>query len=167
MAFEAIRKITKKLIRIDANKLINSLLETNQFQSIILNLNRVDQLFLDGIQSDGNPLTSNNSTPGVYSNLTQFLNDGVTFSFAGESKQKIEGEPYFLFSDGDFYSTFVIRLGNDYFEIDADPIRDDTNIFEEFGREILGLTDENTQLLIDFMRSELIDKIQQEITKAA
>ncbi len=145
----AIGYLIRRVETLNADLVWLRVFQNEPFKRWIMDLVRQDQLFKKGIDEDGDVI-------GTYSEATEMMNP-----------QKIAGTHYTLFDTGEFYGSFELRVGKNYFEIDADPIRDNTNIFEEFGREILGLTDENTQLLIDFMRSELIDKIQQEITKAA
>jgi len=163
MAFEAIRKLTDRVAKLDENKLVNIYISDDTVKEFILDLNRVEQLFKDGIQSDGSPLTSTNNTPGYYSLSTQEYYAGKTFSYKGQSKQKIFGEKYFLYNEGKFFSTFVIVPQKDGFLIDANPQRERTNIIEEYGKEIIGLTDENLQIFINSFREAIVDIVKREL----
>ena len=68
-----------------------------------------------------------------------------------------------LFDTGQFYSTFVIIPGKDFFEIDANPIREESNLFEDFGEDILGLNDENLQILIDFFKETVVLRVKEQL----
>ena len=59
--------------------------------------------------------------------------------------------------------SFRIKLNKDSFEIIADTNKGDTDLLQEWGRDILGLTDENLQRLIDKIRTELREVIRQKI----
>jgi len=171
MAFEAIRQLTDRVAKLDEGQILKAYVSNKKIQKFILNLNRVDQLFVDGIQSDGNPLTSgsitNQNTPGVYSKVTEELNRGKSFSFGGQSKSKIAGERYFLYNEGEFFSTFVVIPLDDGFEIDANPIKQTDDgplpMFEEYGKNILGLTDENLQEFIDVFREAVSIQVRKQL----
>ena len=84
----------------------------------------------------------------------------------GQLKSKKEkGLPYdriTLFDTGDFYDTFKVIPFLGGFEIDANPIKENTNLFDEFGEDILGLTEESREILVqyytDVIRRELIGR---------
>jgi hypothetical protein len=81
----------------------------------------------------------------------------------GEKRKK--GQPtdrVTLKDTGDFYSSFQVLPFKGGFIIDADPIKEDTNLFDRYGEDILGLNDENLQLIIKFY----LDAFQFETKKA-
>ena len=49
----------------------------------------------------------------------------------------------------------------------ANPVKDDNNLFDDFGKEIVGLTDENLQIVIDAIREKIITKIRELLRLAA
>tara|TARA_R110000803_G_scaffold101732_1_gene169722 strand:- start:73 stop:597 length:525 start_codon:yes stop_codon:yes gene_type:complete len=171
MAFEAIKQLTNRVAKLDEGQILKAYVSNKKIQEFILNLNRVDQLFVDGIQSDGNPLTSGSvtgqTTPGVYSKYTEKINQGKSFSFGGQSKGKIAGERYFLYNEGEFFSTFVIIPLDDGFEIDANPIKQTDDgplpMFEEYGKNILGLTDESLQKFIDAFKEVVSVQVRKKL----
>ena len=106
-----------------------------EFKKWILDLIRIDQLFEQGIDSDGEVI-------GYYSYFTELMNP-----------EKQEGTPYTLKDSGAFYESMIIYISKDYFEIDADPIKVDQqtgmeeNLFYKYGENIIGITEENLQKL--------------------
>lgn len=117
------------------------------FTNYILDLIRNDQLFSQGIDSDGDII-------GYYSEWTEMMNP-----------DKRAGTPYTLKDTGEFYESMIIYIYDNLIEIDADPIKkndkgEETNLFFEYGENIIGLTDENTEkvalILADKYRQEII-----------
>lgn len=74
---------------------------------------------------------------GIYSYETQRITDG----------KKIAGDPYDLFDTGEFFKSFVIRVFAQEIIIDANAQKGKDNLFDKFGNEIIGLTDENFRKL--------------------
>jgi len=149
MAFEAILQLTDRVAKLDEGLLLRNFVSIPAVQTFILDLNRRDQLFNKGIDSKNRAL-------GVYT------------PFTINSKQE-RGVPLpsdfhiTLFDTGEFYSTFVIIPGKDFFEIDANPIREDTNLFDDFGEDIIGLNDENLQVLIDFFKETIQLRVREQL----
>lgn len=149
MAFEAILQLTDRIAKLDEGLLLRNFVSIPAVQKFILDLNRRDQLFNKGIDSKNRAL-------GVYT------------PFTINSKQE-RGVPLpsdfhiTLFDTGEFYSTFVIIPGKDFFEIDANPIREDTNLFDDFGEDIIGLNDENLQVLIDFFKETIQLRVREQL----
>tara|TARA_R110000824_G_scaffold180161_1_gene360629 strand:+ start:1029 stop:1487 length:459 start_codon:yes stop_codon:yes gene_type:complete len=149
MAFEAIRKLTDRVAKLDEGIILNRFVELPIVQKFILDLNRVDQLFNKGVDSKNRAL-------GVY---TPF-----TINSKNERGVPVPSDFHItLFDTGQFYSTFVIIPGKDFFEIDANPIREDSNLFEDFGDDILGLNDENLQILIDFFKETVVLRVKEQL----
>lgn len=157
--FDELKQQVKVFTKLDINKLINKILKDRKFQEYILDLNRVDQLF-QGIDSKGKELDG-------YAPYTEVLNAGVRFTYKGERRSKSAGTPIFLYDTGEFYGSFVINIGGDYFEIDADPIKvneetgEVTDLFLNFGVDILGLTDDNLQILINVLTEKITEAIRE------
>ena len=149
MAFEAIKQLTNRVAKLDEGIILNRFVELPIVQKFILDLNRVDQLFNKGIDSKNRAL-------GVY---TPF-----TINSKNERGVPVPSDFHItLFDTGQFYSTFVIIPGKDFFEIDANPIREDSNLFEDFGEDILGLNDENLQILIDFFKETVVLRVKEQL----
>jgi hypothetical protein len=149
MAFEAIRQLTDRVSKLDEGIILNRFVELPIVQKFILDLNRVDQLFNKGVDSKNRAL-------GVYAPST--INSKQERGVPVPSDFHIT-----LFDTGEFYSTFVIIPGKDFFEIDANPIREGDNLFDDFGEDILGLNDENLQILIDFFKETVVLRVKEQL----
>ena len=55
----------------------------------------------------------------------------------------------------------VFIFGKDFFEIDADPIKENDNLFTKYGEGIIGLTDESKEKL----RLELLERYDKEVRR--
>jgi len=113
----------------------------------ILNQNQLRK----SIDSLNKPLFSVFNNSGFYSITTQNLSGG----------KKTAGSPYTLNDTGEFYESIVVSVTIDSIRIDADPTKTDTNLYEEYGKEIIGLTNENLQfvselILLHFIRETRI-----------
>lgn len=117
-------------ILMDADIIWNHVFSEKEFQTWILDLIRDDQLMEKGVDETGKVI-------GTYSWATQNI----------YNSSKIEGEHYTLFDTGDFYKSMVILLGTNYFEIDADPIKENANLFTKYGEGVIGLTEESLEKL--------------------
>ena len=150
MAFERTKKLFAALKKLDETKIINSILRDKGFQKFIISLNQNDQLFEEGIDSKGKTL-------GKYSDFTIEI-------------KKEEGQPtdrITLLDTGDFYKSFVVTVKSGGFTISANPVKDDSNLFDDFGEDVVGLTKENLQFVIDAIREKLLTAIREQIKMAA
>lgn len=149
---EALEKLAKNAAALDQNTIITASI-TAEVQKFIIQLNtkgqKTSQLFALSIDSTGKALTSGTRGRGVYSALTETISGG----------KKKAGDPYTLEDTGAFYKSFKITPEKTAIVIDANPTKETTDLFKEYGENILGLTDENLQLLIN----ELIPKLQNSI----
>lgn len=148
MFFDDLRRLANNAIALNADNLLRQIFLDKNFQKFIIDLNRREQLFL-GINSLGIKLDS-------YSPVTEELNKGKTFTFQGESKKKIAGEPIIVFDTGEVYDSFTLEAGVGSITIDADTIKDGDDLLKTIDANLLGLTDEHLQLVIDALREKLI-----------
>lgn len=118
--------------------------DKNLQNKIIVEYIQQDQLFERGVDETGQVI-------GTYSATTEMLTNG----------RKKEGDPYNLFDTGEFYKSMVILLGKDFFEVDADPIKENDNLFTKFGEGIIGLTEESKEKL----RVELLERYDKEVRR--
>ncbi len=154
---ERVEKRLEKWISIDVDAIFFDILSNKEFQQSMIQLNTkgqpTSQLFEDGIDSLSVSL-------GNYAGTTI---EG-TSSFKGK-KDKGQRFDHITLSDTEtFYGTFTITLGGTefLFKISANPNRGDTNLFDDFGKDIVGWTDENLQLIIDAFKPKIKQAIDRQ-----
>ncbi len=146
MAWRRVYRLLDNIIALNENQIINEILSNKEFQQFIIDLNTEGQLFEKGIDSLGASL-------GDYTDFTKAV-------------KRIKGQrlDHITLEDtGDFYKSFAIKVQNGGFLITADGQKEDTNLLEEYGKEVLGLTDENLQIVIDAIRQKIIPIIKAKI----
>lgn len=142
---DVLLRLAQRAANLNPNEILNAVLANKELQEKILDLNRYGQLFDKGINSEGKRLSD---IGGSYSPVT--LDISIAKGRPKKSANHID-----LHDTGEFYDSFYITLGEDSFEIEANPIKDDTNLLTEWGDEILGLTDESLDILAGWVREEL------------
>lgn len=103
----------------------------------VLDFIRIDQLFEEGINEDGQVI-------GTYSIVTETV----------YNPEKVAGSHYTLRDTGDFYRSFMMQVLPDGIIVDADGIKEDgTDLLQKFTDKILGLTDESKIKLIEEIKA--------------
>lgn len=106
------------------------LFSQTSFRKLIIDLNTQEQLFEQGIDSKGRSL-------GEYSTYTRGLKQNK-----GQRVDHIT-----LKDTGEFYRSFSLKLEGASFRIVADAQKEDTNLFKEYGIDILGLTEDSMSVV--------------------
>ena len=111
-----------------------------------------DQLFEKGID-------------GLRRTLGQYAPSTIQFkrTIAGALGRSTRTDHITLKDTGAFHKSIKVKLGSDGLTIDSDPVKEDTNLLDEFGEEILFLTEEN---LNDFRHNFLLDDLRTSIRAA-
>lgn len=139
---KALIDLANRAKALSVNDLMLVLSKDSSFTDYIIELNTQKQLFEKGIDSTGRSL---DDIGGGYSPYTIEL-------------KTAKGQPtdhVTLKDTGDFYNSFRIYLdSNSDFKITADTIKDTSDLIADWGRDILGLTEDSQQLLN--MRAKLI-----------
>ena len=137
----------EELAKLNVNKAIRDVLSDGKVQADIIKLNTNAQLYDLGENSLGIKLSA---IGGGYSPYTKEI-------------KLAKGQPIdrvTLKDTGDFYATFKVNVfANGDFEIVADPIKDDTNLFQEWGKEIVGLQAKNLEQVLSFVEAAILDEI--------
>jgi len=129
-----VKDLLAKLIRAEANMDSDFDAIMKIVENEILELNREEQLFKEGIGTDGRLL-------GVYSKATESITEGAT----GVGFPKRAGEPYNFYNTGEMFKSFALKVGKDSFEIfntsrSIKEFSKTKNISED---RIIGLTEPN------------------------
>jgi hypothetical protein len=141
--------VIKDVKKLNMEQIFRRVMEQKTMQEFVFEIIRIEQLFERGIDSQGRSL-------GEYS------------PYSIEIKRS-KGQRYdhiTLKDTGAFYESFTMYIYKNYFEIDADPIKKDTNgeetnLFDEYGIDILGITQEN----MEKVRQRIKDEYNREIRR--
>lgn len=93
---------------------------------------------------------------GGYSDLTLQLNPN-------KQRDRVN-----LLDTSEFYASITATVDTSLLQIDADPIKtddngNDTNLFDRWGKDIIGLNEENLQQLIEVIKDKLIIEILKKV----
>lgn len=142
--FEPLFKLIEFFRSLKADQIVFDILQgDNDVKVEILDLNRIDQLFNQGIDSK-------NRLIGLYSISTEIISKG----------RKKAGTHFTLFDTGKFYESFKLIPFKGFFEIVADGQKDNVNLFDKYGTELTGLTPESIAKLPDILRPKIIEYIR-------
>ena len=129
--FTPINTILQNALSLNEDKVWIWSVDEKEVKDEIIKMNTNDQLYELGIDSKGKSL-------GEYSPITIIYKRS-----RGERFDHVT-----LFDEGDFYESFTVKVNNKGFEIDADDVKSsDTALFDVYGEDVLGLTDENMKYL--------------------
>ncbi len=137
--FGSIRKLCDNILALDENEVVMSAIRKPEIKRHIIYLNAFDQLFVGGLNADGDIV-------GTYANYTESVNSSKSFTFNGLTKRKIAGDAYFFYDSGGFLRSFSVSIKKDGFTIKANDEIDDEffgTLTEKFGKNLIGLTDES------------------------
>lgn len=142
--FTRLYKLCSNAKKLTDEKLWKFALNDRFTQDEIIRLNTIDQLYNEGIDSNGESL-------GIYQ------------PFTIQVKQR-KGQPtdrVTLYDEGDFYRSFVVIVHPDAFEIDADDFsKYDRPLFEVYGDDVAGLTDFNKRRIQQVILVKMIDYVR-------
>jgi len=146
--------ILKKAIRLNFDSFFLKIWQSKSVQNYIELLNK-EQLKRSE-DKKGVKLSYEDAKGNVrtgYSPLTAKLSKG---------RKKI-GQPFNLFDTGDFYKSIKASPELKGVDIDADFIKEDTNLEKKFGKDIIGLSNENIQKLREFIKPIIVLNLKKEI----
>ena len=120
-------------------------------------MNRIDQLS-QGLNSDGDII-------GTYAAFTDIISENTVFEFEGQRFEKIAGEPYNFVDTAEFFESFQVAVYADGFTIYANDEKEEGNLQDIYGKNILGLTDENQNKLVEIMLPLFQEEVQRILLK--
>ena len=150
-----LKKRLNKFLKIDPILIIRNILSDRAILTWIETKNK-EQL-LEGRNSEDVKLSD---IGGEYSDYTLQNNT----SSIPKTKDKVN-----LYDTGEFYESIIAQAGvTDLVDINANPIKtdeygNDTNLFSEWGKDIIGLNEENLQQLIEKVKVKLIAEIRRQV----
>lgn len=135
--FEYATKLTN--LKGQEGKIFKLVLNNRFIKDLITHLNTDEQLGVEKVDSLGAHL-------GVYSHATEVFSQG----------RKKQGQFIDLNDTGAFWDSWVVDVKENGIIISANPFKEDTNLFEQYGINVLGLTDKNLQIFINEARKLFI-----------
>lgn len=139
--FQKLTSLVGNVKKINANLIFNEFSKDENLKENIVHYNTDDQLYNEGIDSDG-------ITLGEYAQSTI---EGTT-RFAGKIAKGQRYDHITLRDTGAFYDSFKVIQTQDGLLITAYSFKGDTDLRKRFGNEIVGLTDKNYSKVVDEMR---------------
>lgn len=140
-------KVAQSENNINSGKWVQQIIYDNE--AYIVDLNAEEQLYEQGVN-----------------NLGVSISDYAPYSPVTIEIKKAKGQPtnrVTLRDEGDFESSFFLEVGQNQFEIKASDWKTE-ELIKKYGRQILGLTNENIEKLIwDFIYPDLLSKLKNEL----
>lgn len=153
-----IKKIISTLEAIDLDEILRRIISRDDIQELIIQLNtegqRTSQLFEQGVDARGVTLKQIGGSPFTASGYSP-----VTIGIKQEKGQRVDHIT--LKDTGVFYRSFNVLVHNNFFEIQADGQKADVNLLDEWGENILGLTEQNTDILREKIIQVLPEIVEQ------
>jgi len=148
MFFTDLKETLNKAINLDYDEAFVASVNERVKREII-RLNTEEQLFKRGIDSLGVSL-------GIYSDFTIPKKQADNLPFGHVT----------LFQEGDFYKSFRVFLDSSLnIIIEADGAeKDDKDLRDVYGEDIIGLTDEHLQIIINMIAENIQEFVRQKIT---
>lgn len=153
MAFGKLKDLANKVLRLDENKVLKIVLDEKVLQAQVIDLNKENQLYENGVTANGKFLGE--YAPFTYRYKTQM---------AGLLGNDTRADHITLKDTGSFYDSFKFRNRNDGFIIEAKTEKEDgTDLSVAYGPQILGLTDESITEIIPEVRQRMVDVVRSKI----
>jgi hypothetical protein len=143
----------RRLAAIKPNETFNIVLGNKVIKKEIIKMNTINQLYNEGIGSDGVKLSD---VGGEYSLVTMSISKE-------KGRPKASRNRITLKDTGEFYRSFRVYVFSGVVRIQADTIKDGKDLQDDWGDNILGLTNENKQKLINIARQEYIKFIRKKL----
>lgn len=144
--------MVKSAKALSADKALHFSFKDKSLQEFAIQLNTDEQLFDEGIDRNGRVI-------GQYSFYTEAINKGKTFA----GKQKLAGQNWFFYDTGDLFSSFFVNVSADGITINATDIDKLENAMNENPDILVGLTEENKNILaheaLPRMREYIINRL--------
>ena len=149
---EELKKLISVLTPLTMKKMLIKVLKEPEVKRWIIEANQ-SQMYEQGIDSEGKNI-------GEYTPFTK-----------GVKQSKGQRYDHMTLKDtGDFYKSMLLNIQNDFFDINADAKKTDEygriiDLLEEYGKEILGLTEENLKKLENIIIFQMYYIINNELLK--
>jgi len=134
--------------KLDISEIFNFVIST-ELKELIIELNQ-DQLYDLGEDSKGNKLWS--------------FSPSMPYSPYTIKIKQAKGQPtdrLTLRDTGAFYKSFTVEVEGTSIVLDADGQKQNTNLFSQYGIDILGLNDQNMSIFLERLTNDVIFYIKE------
>lgn len=131
-----IAKYAQRLVALEGQqgKTFKIVLDTKFIKDLIIFLNTDTQMGKEHVDSLGQELFNS-------------LVDRTTYSLF--DKKGRGGKQYKLFDTGQFWESFKVQVNESEIVINSNPIKGSDNLFDIYGKDIVGLTEDSLNILIN------------------
>lgn len=77
--------------------------------------------------------------------------------------RKKAGTPYTLNDTSAFINSIAVQVGNDFFTVNGDGRKSNTNLFEKYGDGIIGLTPDNLAIVKEMLKDKFIEYVRESL----
>lgn len=137
---------------LNRNEALFFIMSQDKNKEFVIELNTNEQLFKDGVDSNNTKL---DQIGGEYSEYTILL----------KQEEGLPVDRITLYNTGDFYNSFNVEVEKDGFVISANTIKGQDDLQDRWGEDILGLTDESIEQLINEIIPQFINYIRDAILR--
>jgi len=144
---DLLKRVVKFNDELTSGRLVQKIIWDNE--AYIIDMNAEEQLFEQGVNRLGVSIMDY----APYSPVTIAIKEAK-----GQPTNRVT-----LRDEGDFESSFFLEVGDKQFEIKASDFKTE-DLIKKYGRQILGLTDENIAILIwQYIYPDLMDEAKKQI----
>lgn len=144
---DLLKRVVKFNDELTSGRLVQKIIWDNE--AYIIDMNAEEQLFEQGVNRLGVSIMDY----APYSPVTIAIKEAK-----GQPTNRVT-----LRDEGDFQSSFFLEVGDKQFEIKASDFKTE-DLIKKYGRQILGLTDENIAILIwQYIYPDLMDEAKKQI----
>lgn len=144
---DLLKRVVKFNDELTSGRLVQKIIWDNEAYIIVMNAE--EQLFEQGVNRLGVSIMDY----APYSPVTIAIKEAK-----GQPTNRVT-----LRDEGDFESSFFLEVGDKQFEIKASDFKTE-DLIKKYGRQILGLTDENIAILIwQYIYPDLMDEAKKQI----
>ena len=137
---QMLNDLLRKAVNLSIENIFKEIFSMRDIQTFVIERNRLR--LQKGENTDGSKIKNTITGKDNYSYSTQQI-------YAKIGRRIMAGSNYTMKYSGDFYNSINIQnINENYFEIDADPIKSNgTNLFKTYGDFLIGASDEDFELL--------------------
>lgn len=167
--FGRLTDLLNNVTKLDEQKIFLEIVSQQGVQAFILSLNLTDQLFVDGVNSDGESLgeytsyTADNKAGEPYTVEKYTIDDLGFVQVENISKSVSEGDSYTLLDKGELYGNYKVVIDGGGFTLSANTNKKDgdktVNLESVYGK-IVGLNEKSKSELAEAVIPLVVNEVR-------